>query len=850
MSQANIVLLIIACSTVCTFVLVLVLLLGGARGGAGRVFLACVLGSLVWNAAALMMFLDPDRAVAWNRVMILGMAWIFFTFFHFTLEFLGIRRQGVWVIVGYLLFLALAGLDIAGLVVQSVTVTPEHFSYEPGPALPVVLVSGYLYLGFALYNLIRTYRSNADPFFRNKIRYPIAGLGILMAGGASNVSPALGVYALDHVGNLVMTALVVYAIVRHRLLDLRFVLRSGFVYSSITIAVTAAYLLLVWALGLGVTERTGFEQSFQAVALAVAFAVAILLMRNVVQRWTDRVFFRERLDFQELLHTAGHALRETLDLEELTRTTMDLLDRHLHVTRQALFLLESQRYTCHPRLRRGYPRTQGRTWELGTDSPLVVRIQADLAPLDTTLLDIDPRFKGLLQEERTLLAEIDAAVLIPLVAKGTIVGILALGPKRSGESWGVDEMAVLSTLADQLGIAIDHARLYGRLQASYQELKSTQDHLVQTERLQAMGQIAAGVAHDFNNLLTALQGRIELALSASADERVTTHLQALRRSAQGGTDTVKRLLAFTRTHADRDYRALEIDELLEGTLAMVEGQRREREEMGGVKIEVVRQLDASCRVLGSPGDLRDVFTNLLLNAIDAMPKGGTLTVASRIEGDSVTITVADTGVGMTEEVRQRVFDPFFTTKGFQGSGLGLSVVYGVVKRHGGDVTVASQPWQGSTFRIQLPHAEDLPEMPPVMSAPTPPPGAEVLVVEDDPEVGEVIGGLLEGMGLRATVVRDGEAALERCATRTFDLLVADLGLPGLSGKVLAREVASRWPGTTVVLVTGWPTEDGDTPEGVVQVVQKPIQTEELRAAVGRALAGRAGRPPRNGEDSR
>jgi len=329
---------------------------------------------------------------------------------------------------------------------------------------------------------------------------------------------------------------------------------------------------------------------------------------------------------------------------------------------------------------------------------------------------------------------------------------------------------------------------------------------------------------------------------------VTTHLTALRRSAAGGTDTVKRLLTFTRVNAERDFRALEIDELLEGTLAMVEAQRREREEMTGVRIEVVKQLDAGCRVLGSPGDLRDVFTNLFLNAFDAMPKGGTLTVRSHVEGDFVAITVADTGVGMTEEVRSRVFDPFFTTKGFRGSGLGLSVVYGIAKRHGGDVTVASQPWQGSTFRVRLPHAEDMPELPATLPAVPPPSGTEILVVEDDTEVGEVIGAMLEGLDLRATVVHDGPSALALCETRRFDVVLTDLGLPGMSGRGLAKEIAARFPGTPVVLVTGWTVDETELSEGIVQVVNKPVRREILKEAVGRALALRPQDPAPGGEE--
>ncbi|MBI4245725.1 MAG: response regulator, partial [Candidatus Rokubacteria bacterium] len=260
----------------------------------------------------------------------------------------------------------------------------------------------------------------------------------------------------------------------------------------------------------------------------------------------------------------------------------------------------------------------------------------------------------------------------------------------------------------------------------------------------------------------------------------------------------------------------------------------------GVKNEVVVDAAPTPAIAGDPSEIREALTNILFNALDAMPEGGTARLRTGVEEDRVFCTISDSGVGMSEDVRQRIFDPFFTTKGERGTGLGLSVVYGIITRHNGEVDVQSQPGGGTTFVLRFPVASDtitdVPARPTVRSSAK----GRILVIDDERDVGEVMGDFLTRDGHRVVVCSDGESGLATFEKEPFDLVITDLGMPGISGWEVARLVKLWRPGTPVAMVTGWgdridPTEA--VTRGVDFVVAKPFKRDHVREVVGLALAG-------------
>jgi CheY-like chemotaxis protein len=363
--------------------------------------------------------------------------------------------------------------------------------------------------------------------------------------------------------------------------------------------------------------------------------------------------------------------------------------------------------------------------------------------------------------------------------------------------------------------------------------------------------MAGGVAHDFNNLLAAILGRAELLQRRTSDPLVVQGLKIIQGAALDGAETVRRILGFARAKGEEQAEPVELAALLQQVVEIARPRWKDEAQARGVLIHVTLELEPAPPVRGNPAELREVFLNLLLNAMDAMPGGGTVTLGVRAPeagddagaalGEDVECFVRDTGIGMSAEVRRRAFDPFFTTKGVRGTGLGLSVVYGIVSRHGGRVRIDSRENAGTMVTVHLPVFCGETAVQPQESGPVDTSSARILVVDDEEMLAEMLADILrlEG-GHVVEVMTDARAALERVAADPPDLLFTDLGMPILSGWELAAQARALQPALPVVLVTGWGHQldpDRVRAVGVAGVVAKPYRIDDIRKAVASALAG-------------
>jgi len=259
----------------------------------------------------------------------------------------------------------------------------------------------------------------------------------------------------------------------------------------------------------------------------------------------------------------------------------------------------------------------------------------------------------------------------------------------------------------------------------------------------------------------------------------------------------------------------------------------------GVTYEMNLDLAPVASVTGDPAELRETFLNLLFNALDAMPQGGSLTFSTRIEGDRVVCGVTDTGVGMSDTVRQRCFEPFFTTKAEHGTGLGLSIAYGIVTRHGGEIEVWSRPGEGSRFTVRLPVGTEAPPPPPELPAPRASRSGRILVVEDEAAVREVLVDVLGGQGHEVVACEDGASALAQVGGRRFDLALIDLSMPGLSGWDVAKGLRAAQPDVPIALVTGWGDQidfSEARARGIDYLMAKPFDVEDMTRLVAGVLS--------------
>jgi signal transduction histidine kinase len=433
---------------------------------------------------------------------------------------------------------------------------------------------------------------------------------------------------------------------------------------------------------------------------------------------------------------------------------------------------------------------------------------------------------------------------VALRAGDRTVGVLqSVCLRRSG--FTADQLQLLHLVADLLGPAISNCQLFGRLSSAYEALRHTQNQLVQTEKMRALGELAGGMAHEFNNALCGALGFLELTLrNPEVPPSARDTLDSARLCCLDAAQTVSRVQDFARWRRDGSVHLVDLNSLVRQTIELARHKWESLARARGTPIQVEVRTEARARIAGSPNELREVLTNLVFNAVDAMPDGGALTVRTWSAGSYVYFSVSDTGVGIPDGVRRRLFEPFFTTKGDKGNGLGLSVSFGIVRRHGGEINVSSRPDQGATFTVRLPARIDSDERwttvrhttDTAVQTTTPDLGRSlrVLVVEDEESIRLFLGAGLTGLGHRPVIAGTVREGLEAFARERFDVVLTDLGLPEESGEDLARAVRARSPQTPVVLLTGWADQlhaEGTSLEGIDRVLAKPVTLSTLASTL-------------------
>jgi signal transduction histidine kinase/CheY-like chemotaxis protein len=411
----------------------------------------------------------------------------------------------------------------------------------------------------------------------------------------------------------------------------------------------------------------------------------------------------------------------------------------------------------------------------------------------------------------------------PLVSRTHVLGVITLS--RLGTRGFQQEDLELATLfAGQCSAAIANARLYEHMKGAFDELRATQAQLVQSAKLNALGEMAGGVAHDFNNILAAILGHTQLLLQTVEDPEVRRQLGVVEQAALDGAQTVRRVQEFTRVRQDERFETLDVNRVLYGVVELTRPAWEAGAKRRGLVLNIHLDLKATCTVAGAASELREVFTNLVLNAVDALPMGGDLWITSADDADRVRVQVRDTGVGMDADTRARVFDPFFTTKDVKGTGLGLSVAYGIVTRHRGSIEVQSSPGGGAVFTVTFPVGATREEREAPEGGP-PPASLRALVVDDEATVLAVLAEMLGSLGHQVTASLGGPAAVEVLRGEVFDVVFTDLGMPDVNGWDLASVVKSRRPECAVVLVSGWGfqlEEEAAAARGVDRVLAKPF----------------------------
>lgn len=397
--------------------------------------------------------------------------------------------------------------------------------------------------------------------------------------------------------------------------------------------------------------------------------------------------------------------------------------------------------------------------------------------------------------------------------------------------------ATIPVAVHAVGVGAEGQGVYLAIVHELSERKRVEEQLVRAERLRATGELAAGVAHNVNNLLSIILGHAELLRlwhhnGTLTPAKLGDGLQTITQAVEDGAAMVRRLNEFTRTTLSRAPESVDIVALAREAVALTRPRWQAAAQAHGASIDLVLDLAPVPPVRGVASELQEALVNLILNAADAMPQGGRLTLATRQAEDLVEVSVGDTGIGMPPDVQARLFEPFFTTKGLVGPGLGLAVTHSIVQRHGGKIHVESAPGQGSRFTIHLPAAR--PEKPaPKRPRRAAPHALRLVVVDDEAAVLKLLREFLRLDHHEVRAFASPADALASIASDPPDAVLTDVAMPGMTGWDLARQLGGQVP---VILVTGWGDANGATPvavHGVVSVLYKPFGLEDLRRALAR-----------------
>jgi PAS domain S-box-containing protein len=371
------------------------------------------------------------------------------------------------------------------------------------------------------------------------------------------------------------------------------------------------------------------------------------------------------------------------------------------------------------------------------------------------------------------------------------------------------------------------------------EQKEERERAARADKLRALGQLASGVAHDFNNSLAAILGRAQLVLRRVKDEELIRSLGIIVTAAEDAASTVRRIQTFARKSVAIDLEFLDLPALLRDAIEITRTRWENEARAAGLNIDVTLNAEGSVFTMGNASELREVFVNLIVNAVDAMPDGGSLKICCKREGDRVHLRFADSGMGMTEEVRERVFEPFYTTKGVHGTGLGLAVSYGIIERHEGMFSVESTIGKGTTFRIDLPVAENATPVHEEIRSTALTESLSILVIDDEEVVRETLADMLSDLSHRVVMVENGKDAVAKVSEGSFDIVFTDLAMPEMDGWETARAIRQLKPELPVVLVTGYgatakpPAGETDLVAGIIG---KPFDFDQVTATLARLFS--------------
>jgi PAS domain S-box-containing protein len=580
------------------------------------------------------------------------------------------------------------------------------------------------------------------------------------------------------------------------------------------------------------------------------------IARDVTQRKEAEIKIRAQLTRLDLLSRTTRAIAERQDLASILQVVLRSLEDNLPIDFGCVCLYEPNA----PRLSVANVgiKSQDLAQELAMEEHAHIDIdQNGLSRCVHGELVYEPDISQINFPFPVRLARggLGSLVCAPLLVESQVFGVLVAARRKTG-SFTSSDCEFLRQLSEHVALAANQAQLYTALQQAYDDLRKTQQAVAQQERLRALGQMASGIAHDINNAISpvAIYSEFLLENEPNLSARAREYLQTISSAIQDVASTVVRMREFYRQREPQlSLAPVQLNELVEQVLNLTRARWSDIPQQRGIVVLARTDLAKDLpTIMGVESEIREALTNLILNAVDAMPDGGTLTLRTRVAEDSasafgpstssVCVEVLDTGLGMDEETQRRCLEPFFTTKGERGTGLGLAMVYGMAQRHSVEIEIESALGKGTMMRLSFvltKPGDQGPVLPESFRSVTV--RLRILVVDDDPMLLKSVCDVLEGDGHMVVTANGGQAGIDAFTTRfksgePFDVVITDLGMPYIDGRKVAATVKGMSSSTPVIMLTGWGHRlkaEGEVPESVDRVLSKPPKLVELRDALAR-----------------
>ena len=674
-------------------------------------FLALCLSASLWLFGLAMCYLSKNEAIAvsWGKVEYAGLVFLTTNIYAFSVAYLKLKRQKKFVALGYLLsFLFL----VASWTQYFAIGMEKHFwgYYHKFNFLhPFFVLFFFIFMFASICNFYKEYKKETQVIERGRRKYIFLAFLIAITGSVDYLAVyGIEVYPFGYLPAFICIAIFAYTIVKYRLMDIETVIHRTITYILLSVIIFTISYLGILILTHAVLKGPVRPQDILATGFFVLFFLFLITpLKNKTQYFVDKLFYKDKYDYRNTLESFAKKISLFLDSPDLFPSIVDVFAQNLHIDKVSLMLLdeEAQRYTL--RQSRGSVDTN---ITLEKENPFVEFLQSYGDVVERELLIIDPKFEQAKTEGLKVLEKLQAELIIPLVVQQGVVGILGLGMKLSGEAYKTEDIHLLSTIGQELAVAINNRLLYEGLEEANKELRDTQVQLIQSAKMAAVGQLGAGVAHELNNPLGGILGYAQFILekikrpefSPQDFKSCIKYMESIERESTRCKGIVESLLKFSRRPIIVKPEPLDIAEALKETLAIIGHQLKLK------NITLTTDIPEGLgKVFGITNQLQQVFANLILNAQQAMPEGGELKITARnILGENkIKIEFTDTGFGISEESLKHLFEPFFTTKQKEkGTGLGLAVSYQIIQEHGGTIEIKSVVGKGTTVIIKLPLA--------------------------------------------------------------------------------------------------------------------------------------------------